>query len=769
MAIVASNGLTGPDGVQPTAGSLADTGTAPSFLDNDGMLYNEDVQLRGRNSTALRTGPTRSTSSRFSWDLPSGPWTIRFYTYLAHFSAEHDINERRMFLEWGTHGLMIRESAARNIVQRLQAVSLVNQNVPGEESGNAVALNQTVRFEVMYDGAGTMTSRVYPGNSTTGFRQNQWSHDPTGSTLTISGMRWYNYSILQQGSTDANTDGQVTTLQQGLVDLGYTVAGGVDGDYGPGTADAVSQFQTDNGLTSNGVAGAETRTALSLLVDLNNDPNDYPETISVGNMTITDTAEWIGPLDVSETDVQVPVEVGVEVEAEDTSTYVFAEIETDVTVGETTKSVNAESETGVDVSVDSTMFKRTTEESHADVDVSVDIEHTATSFIPDPPPVPMQWRLAVYAPSGNLRGYLSHVIQWEASVPFNDVGSMTFSISSRSPDWDLVSSIPFEIALQLRRGNSSTYIEPPGCRFMMIRRRRSMTDRAQVYTYTLPAYSWILNKIRLTSNLSPSTNTRTFTNTTPGGILTPILNEAASIGMFLSLGRGFTVTAPTGGGSWASTNITMEYRGGTSVLSMLSAFTDEGRVDWRMNARELQIYNRGTTMQRDRTNMKIGAAGNLIEATDDLTYEDYARRVRIRGGSDTNIGLGGATPWGAWEDYLEIPGISSSATAIGNWYLSQRSVSQENFSRRFAVRADTSAPLLDYLPGDNVRFQQQSGRTSVQEINRQLQQITLTYGSNRVLEATATLGVRFLDPSAVAQYRIDSLTNTAKIFGARSN
>ena len=295
MAIVSSNGLTGPDGVQPTSASFADSGDVPAFLDNTGMLYSDDVQIRGRNSTLLRTNLTRQTSSRFSYPVGSGPWTVRFYAQSPPMSGDFDINERRMLLEWGSQGLMWRESAARNVVQRLQDVTLINQNVPGDETGNAVSFDQLVRFEIMYDGSGTLTSRIYPGNSITSFRQNEWSHTP-GTTITFSGMRWYNYSVLQEGSTDANSDGQVTPLQQGLVDLGYTVAGGVDGFYGSGTADAISEFQSDNGLTADGIAGAETRTALELALRLQADPNDYPDPMWIGNLAITDTAKKSGPL-----------------------------------------------------------------------------------------------------------------------------------------------------------------------------------------------------------------------------------------------------------------------------------------------------------------------------------------------------------------------------------------------------------------------------------------------------------------------------------------
>ena len=54
---------------------------------------------------------------------------------------------------------------------------------------------------------------------------------------------------------------EVTRLQQRLKELGY-YNGEVDGQYGPGTAEAVRVFQAQHGLDSDGIAGEATRTRL---------------------------------------------------------------------------------------------------------------------------------------------------------------------------------------------------------------------------------------------------------------------------------------------------------------------------------------------------------------------------------------------------------------------------------------------------------------------------------------------------------------------------
>lgn len=63
---------------------------------------------------------------------------------------------------------------------------------------------------------------------------------------------------LRQGSH--GTD--VKRLQQKLIEKGYLAAGEDDGKFGPKTYEAVVQFQTDNGLTPDGVVGTKTFNAL---------------------------------------------------------------------------------------------------------------------------------------------------------------------------------------------------------------------------------------------------------------------------------------------------------------------------------------------------------------------------------------------------------------------------------------------------------------------------------------------------------------------------
>jgi len=79
----------------------------------------------------------------------------------------------------------------------------------------------------------------------------------TGSCVSLT-------QLMKKGSTDATAMGEVSVLQQFLVNSGYLTPP-VDGKFGPMTHTAVVSFQNDNGLVADGIVGSKSRATIQIL------------------------------------------------------------------------------------------------------------------------------------------------------------------------------------------------------------------------------------------------------------------------------------------------------------------------------------------------------------------------------------------------------------------------------------------------------------------------------------------------------------------------
>lgn len=83
-------------------------------------------------------------------------------------------------------------------------------------------------------------------------------------TLTDSAVAASRAEETQETLSKVGSSGtEVRSIQQKLTNLGYN-PGPIDGVYGSATLRAVKQFQTDHGLTADGIAGVKTLQALGL-------------------------------------------------------------------------------------------------------------------------------------------------------------------------------------------------------------------------------------------------------------------------------------------------------------------------------------------------------------------------------------------------------------------------------------------------------------------------------------------------------------------------
>ncbi|HHT15865.1 MAG TPA: peptidoglycan-binding protein [Clostridiales bacterium] len=137
--------------------------------------------------------------------------------------------------------LLIREVRAPGSVKAVEG-----QGTPTPNSGVVMSLPTDVPPEYLVGGFPTDVPTEIP------------TPTPTPTAVPTPTPRPTEIITLRKGDKSEN----VRALQQRLIELKYLKEGEADGNFGSGTKKAVQQFQQNNGLAPDGVAGRDTQLKL---------------------------------------------------------------------------------------------------------------------------------------------------------------------------------------------------------------------------------------------------------------------------------------------------------------------------------------------------------------------------------------------------------------------------------------------------------------------------------------------------------------------------
>lgn len=201
-----------------------------------------------------------------------------------------------------------------------------------------------------------------------------------------------------------------------------------------------------------------------------------------------------------------------------------------------------------------------------------------------------------------------------------------------------------------------------------------------------------------------------FTNATPGKIFIDLLNAAHARGTVPNLTVNFTATTDSNGQPWAaSSNLSITYKAGASLLDILKNFGTAGIADWRMNGKVLNMYNprtflgdqsgvifrRGRDIKaapRSRSRRKLGTV-YLVGGDENVTVERVdSSAVAARGRKEQFVSQGGVQDTGT----LAVVGDLNLTVFSANRMSKTHSLI---FKKDFA---DQPRPWIDYVPGDYV-------------------------------------------------------------------
>ncbi|RJL21119.1 hypothetical protein [Bailinhaonella thermotolerans] len=360
---------------------------------------------------------------------------------------------------------------------------------------------------------------------------------------------------------------------------------------------------------------------------------------------------------------------------------------------------------------------------------------------------PFGMRLVAYAPNGARQGVLAHPTKIEAAFPLNDVSSLSFSYPAHAPGAEVLAA-PCEVGLEYAVAGGA-WIEPPGGRFLLIRRQADHADPAGEQRYSCPGYAWMLRKNVLYGGPSLVEGKRAFSAVPAGAIVRTITTEGQSRGALPGLSTDFTASADSAGQPWGQL-LTLAVEPGTPLLTLLLNLSEQGLIDWRMSGRILQAYKPDTVMAADKASgaavVDLRLGRDITEAPVESTLEDLASAVLVTGEAGLRLEVtnpAAATPWGRWETAQSQGGVSDTGTArlLGQTALGRVAAARTQLTRALTPYGARWLPLADYAPGDFVLAP--GPDASLQRVR--VRQITVSADEDGVIGGNALLGDRFLE------------------------
>lgn len=372
-------------------------------------------------------------------------------------------------------------------------------------------------------------------------------------------------------------------------------------------------------------------------------------------------------------------------------------------------------------------------------------------------------RYRVYEPNGSLRGSLPFPSSQEFAAPLNDMPSLRLDYSQALPGIEYLYS-PCEVAIEVRDPATGEYTEPPGLRFLNLRRAGDRLEDGGIFQFTMPSYGWQLRKVRnINFPAFDEEGRRNFNAVTPGEVLASLINEAKTRGNVPGLAIDFNGTQDSDGQSWDNV-LTIAIDAGQDLWSILDAFTRQGLCDWRMNGRTLQVYNPDGFLNRNRITdpaVILRPYYDTQSEPNDITLEDLAKKALVQGDNNAFLEVTNSTaiePWGQWEEYISQAGVSDSGTMelLARKMLEGRAAARTQLTRQIVFREGGPVPFIDYRPGDHILATDEDGN---QRTDLRVTQITIASMGEDELQGAVTLNDRFMERDMRNQRAINSLTN----------
>lgn len=306
-------------------------------------------------------------------------------------------------------------------------------------------------------------------------------------------------------------------------------------------------------------------------------------------------------------------------------------------------------------------------------------------------------------------------------------------------------------------------------------------DNTYPVTIAGRGYGAILERGEVRGPSGDTTGSRTFTNVTPGTLLSTIIQEAQQRGCFQDLTYDFTSAADSSGSAWTYT-INIIITVGTTIDAVLTNLVTAGYVDWRFAGAGMRVYNASTGpgvgyLGRDLPAVRFARAREGTATPRQGTRRALRNAIVAAGDEASAVERDDAnsiTTYGRREGRVTQTGVSDPGTLarIGDAALGLNSTPAEAYNLTYLPNASsgTPQPWVDYRAGDYVRYDLVTAGAGLPLPPLRVRTIAYTWNEQGVRNVVIDLNDLILEGDVAIQQQLTDLQNANQtLIAAQAN